>query len=84
VHWEEPLTHAFLVNAYNGFECCPSLLETVSIRVPIRNFRDFPLFTVVSSHKSCPYARCTSAANTVCKYIDVFRKLLITVYHILK
>jgi hypothetical protein len=63
---------------------CPSLLETVGIHVPVRNFRDFPFFTVGSSHKSCPSARSTSAANTMCKDIDIFSKQLVTLYHILK
>jgi hypothetical protein len=31
-----------------------SLLETAGIHVPVRNFRDFPLFTVGSSHKVVP------------------------------
>jgi hypothetical protein len=34
----------FLLNAYNGFTFCPSLLETVGIRFLVRNFEDFPLF----------------------------------------
>jgi hypothetical protein len=34
-------------------------LETVDIRVPTRHFRDFSLFTVGSSRKTCPSARCT-------------------------
>jgi hypothetical protein len=46
----------FLVNVYTSFKFCPSLLETVGIHVPVRNFRDFLLFTVGSSHKSCPSA----------------------------
>jgi hypothetical protein len=62
----------------------PSLLETVGIHVPVRNFRDFPLFTVGSSHKTCPSARSASAANTICKDIVVFSKQLVTLNHILK
>jgi hypothetical protein len=74
----------FLVNDYTGFKCCPSLLETVGIHIPVRNFRDFPLFTVGSSHKSCPFARSASATNTICKDIDIFSKQLVTLNHILK
>jgi hypothetical protein len=58
---------------------CPNLLETVSIHVPVRNFRDFG-----SLHKSCPSARSASAANTICKDIDIFSKQLVTLNHILK
>jgi hypothetical protein len=47
----------FLVNVYDCFKFCSSLLETIGIHVPIRNFRDFPLFTVGSSRKTCPPAR---------------------------
>jgi hypothetical protein len=36
----------FRINVCSGFTFCPSLLETVGIRVPTRNFRDFSLFTV--------------------------------------
>jgi hypothetical protein len=46
--------------------------------------RDFPLFTVGSSHKSCPSARSASAANTICKDNDIFSKQLVTLNHILK
>jgi hypothetical protein len=35
-----------IIIVYNGFKFCPSLFETVGIHVLIRNFRDFPLFTV--------------------------------------
>jgi hypothetical protein len=33
--------------------------------------RDFVLFNVCSS-KNCPSARCSSAANVVCRNVDVF------------
>jgi hypothetical protein len=74
----------FLVNFYTGFKFCPSLLETVGIHVPVRNFRDFPLFAVGSSHKSCCSAKSASAANTICKDTDIFSKQLVTVNYILK
>jgi hypothetical protein len=63
---------------------CPFLLETFGIHVHVRNFRHFPLFTVASSHKSCPSTRSASAANTICKDIDIFNKQLVTLNHILK
>jgi hypothetical protein len=60
----------FLINVYNGFKFCPAFLETVGMRVPVINCREFPLFTAVSSHKSHSSARCASAANIACKDID--------------
>ena len=36
----------FLFNVYNGSIFCPILLETVGLRVPNRNFRDFKVFHV--------------------------------------
>jgi hypothetical protein len=34
----------FINNFYNGYITCPSLLETVSIRVPSKKLRDFSTF----------------------------------------
>jgi hypothetical protein len=58
-------------HVYDGFKYCPSSLENIVIRVPTQNFRDFPLFTVGSSHKSCPSARCASAKNIVCRDTNI-------------
>jgi hypothetical protein len=33
---------------------------------------DFAWFNVCSSSKNCPSARCASAANVVCRDVDVF------------
>jgi hypothetical protein len=74
----------FLLNVYNGFKFCPSFLETLGFRVHTRYFRDFPFFAIGSSRKNCPSARCASAANVVCKYIDIFIKHLVALNHILK
>jgi hypothetical protein len=40
------------MNAFSGTKCCPSVLETVGIRVASRNIRNFSMFTCSSSH--CP------------------------------
>jgi hypothetical protein len=74
----------FRVNIYNGFKCYPSWLETVGTHIPIRNFTHFSLFAVGSSRRTCPSARCASAANTVCKDTDIFSKHLVTFNDILK
>jgi hypothetical protein len=42
--------------------------------------RDFALFNVCSPFKNCPPAKCASAANVICKDLDVFgaRKVLLS------
>jgi hypothetical protein len=38
------LNALFLIQVYLGSKFCPSVLETVGLRVPTRHLRDFPLF----------------------------------------
>jgi hypothetical protein len=59
-----------LINVFSGAKCCPSVFETVAIRVPVRNIRNFAMFTCSSSR--CPSARCVSEANAVCEHKDIF------------
>jgi hypothetical protein len=59
----------FLLNVYNGSKICPTVLETVGLRVPNRNFRDFKLFHVNLNRRNCPSARCTSAANAISRIL---------------
>jgi hypothetical protein len=43
------------------------------------------MFNVCSSSKNCPFARCASAANVVCRAIDIFGNklfLLIIFYNL--
>jgi hypothetical protein len=54
----------FLLNVYNGSKFCPTLLETVGLRVPNRNFRDFKLFHVNLNRRNCP-----SAANAISRIL---------------
>jgi hypothetical protein len=42
------LDEIFRVNDDSGYSFCPSLFETVDIRVSSGNISDFPLFTVGS------------------------------------
>jgi hypothetical protein len=62
----------FLTQVYRGLIHCSSSSEIVGLRVPVRRIRDFPMFTVSSASKNCPSARCASAANVVCRDVDVF------------
>jgi hypothetical protein len=62
----------FLIHAFSGTKYCPSVLETVGIRVPTRNIRNFTTCSCSLSH--CLSARCVSATNAVCKSTDIFNK----------
>jgi hypothetical protein len=62
----------FLVNVFCGTKCCPSVLETVGLRIPSRNIRDFNMFTCSSSH--C--ASAVSVANAVRKLTDILGTLV--------
>jgi hypothetical protein len=60
----------FVINVFIGTKCCPSVLETVDIRDPTRNIRNFSMFSCSFSH--CPSSRRVSAANAVCICTDIF------------
>jgi hypothetical protein len=66
----------FLIQVYLGFKFCPSVLETVGLRVPTRHLRDFPLFHVCRNFKTRHSARCASGANVVCRDFDFFCMLM--------
>jgi hypothetical protein len=74
----------FLTQVYFGLKFCPSVLEFVGLRVPARYIRDFALFNVCSSSKTCPSARCASAANIVCRDLDILRAKNVLLNHILE
>jgi hypothetical protein len=73
----------FLTQVYRGSKYCPSVLETVGLRVPVRYIRDFSMFSVCSSSKNCPFARCASAANVVCTDVDIFGTKTLSLKHVL-
>jgi hypothetical protein len=62
----------FLINVFRGTKYYPSDLETVAIRVPTRNIRNFTTFSYSFSH--CHSATCVSAPNAVYKSTDIFSK----------
>jgi hypothetical protein len=49
-------------------------MDTVGIRVPTRQMRDFSTFSVSSALRRSPSARCASAANDICRLLDIFSK----------
>jgi hypothetical protein len=59
----------FLINVFGGTKYCTPVLETVGLRVPTRNVRNFTTFICSSSH--CPSAKCVSAENAVCKSTNI-------------
>jgi hypothetical protein len=59
-------------------------LKLLAFALLLEIFRDFPLFTVGSSRKNCPSARCASAANTARKDVDIFKNNFVMLKHILK
>lgn len=63
---------------------CNDIIIVNMIRVSIKSFRDFSIFTHSISWKICLSARCASASITVFKDIDIFRKQLVEINHILK
>ncbi|PNF34240.1 hypothetical protein B7P43_G17496 [Cryptotermes secundus] len=73
----------FLIQVYRGSVFCPSALEIVGLRVPVLYIRDFHMFNVCSVSKNCPSARCASAANVVCRNVDVFGPKTLLMKHIL-
>jgi hypothetical protein len=63
------------ISIYSGSKCCPSPLDITSNRVFPCNFRNSSLFT--DTWRNSPSVRCVSAANHVCKDVDVFRKTML-------
>jgi hypothetical protein len=70
----------FLVQIYLGSKFRPSVLEIAGLRVPVRYTRNFALFNVCSSCKTCLSA---SAANVVCRDADVFGAKNVLFNHVL-
>jgi hypothetical protein len=73
----------FLTQVYRGSKFCPSVLETVGPRIPARYIRDFYMFSVYSYSKSYPSARRASAANVVCRDVDIFGTKTLSLKHML-
>lgn len=62
------------VNVYFGFKFFPSLLDAVGLKCYNGYLGQCCMFIVGSSCEHCPPVRCLTAANTVCKDTDTFRK----------
>jgi hypothetical protein len=64
----------FLINVFKGKISCSFVFDTVSLHIPNRSVTDYSTFTVHCNFKVSPPARCVSAANAVCRSIDIFNK----------
>jgi hypothetical protein len=49
-------------------------MDTIGIRVFIRQIREFYTFNVSSALINSPSARCIIAANEICRFLDIFGK----------
>jgi hypothetical protein len=47
-------------------------MDTVSLRVPSKFIMDFSIFSVSKVLRSSPAARCSTVANKIYQFIDVF------------
>jgi hypothetical protein len=73
LHNRRPYLDAlFFISVYSVSNCWPSLSDITGIRILPRNFRNSFLFSDTS--KNSPSARCVSAANHLCKDVDILRK----------
>jgi hypothetical protein len=53
-------------------------MDTVGIRVPTRQIREFSTFSVSSALRNSPSARCVIAANEICRFLDIFGKNIVS------
>jgi hypothetical protein len=71
---QQNLDALFLINVFkNKIDCC-SIMDTVALRVPTKQIRDFSNFNVSNVSRLIPLIRCVTAANNVCKSTEVFNK----------
>jgi hypothetical protein len=67
----------FVKNVFIFSKPCPSSLDIISLRGPIRIIWDVPLFHVSPSFKNCPTARCATTTNPGCSNFDNSRRHII-------
>jgi hypothetical protein len=64
--------YLFLINVFKGKINYRSIMDTISIRVPTRQIREFSTFSVSSALRHSPSARCAIVANDICRFLDIF------------
>jgi hypothetical protein len=68
------LDAVFLINVFKNKISCSSIFDNVNLRIPSRRIRDFCNFVVNHNFKVSLSVKCVSAANAICKEIDIFNK----------
>jgi hypothetical protein len=48
--------------------------STVDLRVPTKQIRDFPIFSVSNVSRLSPSSNRATDANSICRYLDAFSK----------
>ena len=66
-----PRCSFFFKDVFSGLKFCPTLSETVGLRVSHQNFRDWSCLNIDCKRRNCP-ARWASAANAIRIDTDVF------------
>jgi len=74
LNYQRHLDALFLINVFKGKINCHSILDTVGIRAPTRQIREFSTFSVSSALRHSPSARCVTAANDACRFFNDFTK----------
>jgi hypothetical protein len=65
----------FLINVFKGkINCHYYIMDTVGIRVPTKQIREFSTFSVSSALRYSPSARCVIVGNNICRFLGIFEK----------
>jgi hypothetical protein len=72
------LDDLFLINIFKGKINSHSTMDTVGIRVPTRQIREFCTSSVSSALRNSPSARCVIATNESCRFLAKASSLLRT------
>jgi hypothetical protein len=87
LYCRQHLDALFLINVFKGKIHCQSIMDTVSIRVPTLQIREFYAFSVSSVLRYSPSARCVIAANEICRFFYIIGENIVTfedIFSILK
>jgi hypothetical protein len=53
-------------------------MDTVGVRVPTRQIREFYTFSMSSALRNSPSARCVIAASGICRFLDISGKNIVS------
>jgi hypothetical protein len=63
-----------LINLFKNRTECFSVMDTVGLRLPHKQIRDFSTFKASNVSRLSPSTRCVTAANSICRSLGVFSK----------